>query len=211
MANDRSSSLCDEAFINRNIKEWAAQNPRPSNEEIRDKLIAQGCTAEMVANYVAVASTVTADGLFSQSKTQKNSREAQYYSDLLNKFIAHKRGVYVQGDDGEFSVILDSYGGAINRVPKAKTAFVHRNALYSIQYYEGWSGSHGPAALRFIRDFYRAMRPFVSGFAYQNYIDPDLRNWPHAYYGSNYRRLQHVKRKYDPHNVFHFAQSIRPA
>ena len=88
MANDRTSSPCDDAFIKRNIKDWATQNPRPTNEEIRDRLIAQGCTAAMVANYVTVASTVSADGLFSQSKTQKNSREAQYYSDLLDKFIS---------------------------------------------------------------------------------------------------------------------------
>ena len=94
-------------------------------------------------------------------------------------------------------------------VPKAKTAFVHRNALYSIQYYEGWSGSHGPAALRFIRDFYRAMRPYVSGFAYQNYIDPKLPHWQHAYYAGNYPRLVSIKKHIDPTNFFHFPQSIR--
>ena len=108
---------------------------------------------------------------------------------------------------GRGAIYFDASGGAINRVPKAATAFVHRDSLFSIQYTSGADAS----SLTWLANLYAQMRPFASGFAYQNYIDPTLVSWPHAYYGVNLPRLEAVKRKVDPHGVFRFHQGIRAA
>lgn len=102
------------------------------------------------------------------------------------------------------TLLMDSYGGAIRH---GTGSFGHRGALCSLQYYTQWSGN-GAANLAWLRGFHAAMRPYVTGGAYVNYIDPDLADWKHAYYDGRYARLLAVRKKYDPHRVFRFKQGI---
>ena len=108
------------------------------------------------------------------------------------------------------ATILEAYGGAIGRVGQADTAFPHRgDTLFCLQYYLQWTTSaatNGNVAA--LRTLYTAMRPYLPGYSYVNYIDADLPDFARAYYKNNLPRLQAVKGQYDPDNFFHFAQSI---
>jgi FAD/FMN-containing dehydrogenase len=103
---------------------------------------------------------------------------------------------------GSGALLCDSYGGVINRVAPGATAFVHRDELFCIQYY----GNGSTAA--WIDQARTKMHPYVSGQAYQNYIDPTLQNWQSAYYGRNLPRLETIRRQVDPHHYFNFPQAI---
>jgi len=109
-------------------------------------------------------------------------------------------------------LVFDPYGGAINTVAPDATAFVHRHALCAVQSSTSWGpgadSSTVEAAQQWLAQTADAMAPFVSRSAYQNYIDPTLADWAEAYYGSNLPRLVAVKRRYDPDDFFHFAQSV---
>ena len=108
------------------------------------------------------------------------------------------------------TAIFEAYGGAINRVAPDATAFPHRGTTqYCLQYFAQWTSSSSTSRrVKAIGNLYTAMRPHFPGFSYVNYIDLDLENWPVAYYKENLARLSIVKMKYDPANVFKFAQSI---
>lgn len=44
---------------------------------------------------------------------------------------------------------------------------------------------------------------------YRNYPDINFSNWPQMYYGNNYKRLQEIKARFDPDNLFRFEQSVQ--
>ncbi|MCW2545602.1 MAG: FAD-binding oxidoreductase, partial [Mycobacterium sp.] len=100
----------------------------------------------------------------------------------------------------------------INRVAADATAFVHRNALAGIQRSSSFTMSDSPqviaAGQSWLDDFTKALRPYVSGGSYVNYVDPDLKDYAQAYYGSNLKRLQAIKKQADPQRLFTFPQAI---
>ncbi|MFF5289863.1 FAD-binding oxidoreductase [Paractinoplanes globisporus] len=139
------------------------------------------------------------------------------------------RGGYFQDrglDDAAIDIMLERFarvpsaysmirfdllaGGAVARVRPDATAFVHRSALHYVSVISLWQEDAETAAnMAWADDLADALRPHLTGEVYQNYADSSLEDWPSAYYGANYPRLQQIKQRYDPDDFFHHAQSIR--
>jgi len=115
---------------------------------------------------------------------------------------------------GSGSIAFDALQGQAAAINAQSTAWVHRDALWGVQYYTSWTwpGSSSGRANQYnwLTSAYNAVHPHANGQAYQNYVDSALKNWPQAYYGINYTHLQEVKTTYDPHRLFNFPQAIQP-
>jgi FAD/FMN-containing dehydrogenase len=130
--------------------------------------------------------------------------------EAIAALVEHLAGRSAGGHARE--VTFTPWGGAYNRVRADATAFVHRAELFVVQHL----ATIGPDAPTVERDAARGwlarswalVHSWGSGGVYPNFPDPDLEDWAHAYYGSNYERLLRVKAKYDPDNFFRFPQSL---
>ncbi|KAF5677445.1 fad linked oxidase [Fusarium circinatum] len=109
-------------------------------------------------------------------------------------------------------VLWDHIGGATEEgIASDATPFPWRQGHYVSNIKMQWTCANKTKQVHdFIRKCQAELLPYAieQKAAYINYIDRNVRNWQEAYYGSNYRRLQEIKTKWDPHNVFWNWQSI---
>jgi FAD/FMN-containing dehydrogenase len=102
--------------------------------------------------------------------------------------------------------------GAAARVPSDATAWSARDARF-IQVIVGVDPD--PANAERIKewtiDYWDAVHPYAMGGAYVNFMMEEGNERIRESYGGNYGRLSALKAKYDPDNVFHVNQNIRPA
>ena len=105
-----------------------------------------------------------------------------------------------------FSLAL---GGAVRDLPENGASFPFNKAIMYTECGAEWNDPGiVPKALSWIEGFRLAMLPYFDG-GYVNVRCAEISNYEQEYYGKNRERLQQIKTKYDPYDVFHFEQSIK--
>ena len=112
------------------------------------------------------------------------------------------------------ALLLEHFHGAATRVGPTETAFPHRSVGYNFLAVGEWLEPADSAVnVGWTREAYAAMRPHFADGRYVNYLNAEEMQEGTAVesaYGPNWRRLREVKRCYDPDNVFHLNQNIKP-
>ena len=123
---------------------------------------------------------------------------------------------------------LATYGGRVNAVAPDAFAASQRASIIDSAYTVGWMNAEDEArSLSWVRELYREVFAETGGVPVPGALsdgslithpDADLADdawnasgvpWSAIYYQDNYPRLQRVKARWDPRNVFHHALSVR--
>jgi FAD/FMN-containing dehydrogenase len=150
---------------------------------------------------------------------------------LLDSSVPAGRRYYVKGgslpalSDGVINALVDSaegltsrysqiammpVHGAASRVGESDTAFSFREEHYEIFYLASWEDDGQERHVQWARQSYQTIERFTSQRAYVNFLGDEGTARVRAAYGPNYQRLVALKTKYDPENIFHLNQNIKP-
>jgi FAD/FMN-containing dehydrogenase len=109
-------------------------------------------------------------------------------------------------------ILIGLVAGAANRVPADSTAYPHRDAKFVLNVHGRWDErTDDERCIAWARAFFRASAPYASDGAYVNFMTEEESDRVAAAYGSNYDRLAQIKKQYDPDNLFHLNQNIKPS
>ncbi|MFN8251072.1 MAG: FAD-binding oxidoreductase [Ferruginibacter sp.] len=140
----------------------------------------------------------------------KNASAGLYknYSDIAA--FAEKVIAMVQSSPGMIYQVNTLGGNIINATKESEAAFPHRAFPFFSELQTYWEQ---PAQGKKLQEKFEMVQQLFAANGitaqYRNYPDINFSNWQSAYYGSQYQRLQQVKKKYDPNNIISHSQSIR--
>ena len=108
-------------------------------------------------------------------------------------------------------IFIGLIAGASNRIAPDAMAYGHRDAKFVLNVHGRWDeAKDDQKGIGWARDFFKASAPYASAGAYVNFMTAEEGDRVAAAYGANYDRLVQAKKRYDPDNIFHLNQNIKP-
>ncbi|HEV2780619.1 MAG TPA: FAD-binding protein [Actinophytocola sp.] len=156
-------------------------------------------------------------------------KAAMHRKALTDRQIAAIRAHLDRPEPVATQLILIGYGGRVNAVAPDATATPQRDSVFKATYMATWaSEADDERMIDPIRELYAEVYADTGGVpgvdcrtdgSYINYPDADLADprintsgvpWHTMYFKDNYPRLQQIKKRYDPREVFRHRLSVRP-
>lgn len=144
---------------------------------------------------------------------RRNYWSADFLNELPDEAVDTLVGHAVASVSPHTQILLAAGRGAIARVPEDATAFGQRTAPFNMHYLSMWEDpADDDANIAYTKKIAGAMKPWTSGRVYLNYIGDEGAERVETSFGAEkYARLQALKTKWDPNNLFSHNQNIKPA
>ncbi len=137
---------------------------------------------------------------------------ADFFREITDDAIAAHERFGAELPTGHSTMHLYPIDGRVNDVGQSDTAFAYRDVT--------WGGvivgvdpdpDNAKLLKDWVIDYWEALHPTSAGGAYVNMMMDEGQERIRAAYGPNYDRLVAIKQAYDPENVFHVNQNIKPS
>jgi FAD/FMN-containing dehydrogenase len=136
---------------------------------------------------------------------------ADLFNEINEKAVALHLKYAAQLPTPHSTMHLYPINGAAHRVGKKDTPWYYREANFSMVVVGvDPDPSNNERMTQWARDYWMALHPYSAGGAYLNFIMDEGSDRVQAAYGENYARLAEIKTAYDPTNLFHNNQNIKP-
>ncbi len=137
--------------------------------------------------------------------------KANFVKELTDDVIAAHLEYGPKAPAVNTAVHIYPINGAVQRVAPGDTAFAYRDASFATVIAGMWPDpADNESATKWVRDYYAATAPHSEEGGYINFMADDDQDRIRDNYKDNYDRLVQLKQKYDPGNLFHLNQNIKP-
>ncbi len=138
----------------------------------------------------------------------KSDYVAGFEPDLADTLIEHAKKI----TSPYSSLAYFPLDGKLNQYPVDHSAVGNRDTAAVVNFISSWENpAEDDRHIAWARDAFEALKPFSSGGTYINFLtEEEGSDRIQAAYGSNFKRLVEVKRRWDPDNMFRTNKNIVP-